>query len=104
MRNIEIIKTLKESTFKDEDGEDYSLEFQEGLTDSEIKNLEKHFPNETLDYELKEILKETRGWHSYGLDGIDFSSIDHFGFTELSPYSITLGHDGYGNFWILDIN
>lgn len=103
MRNIEIIKALKESTFTDEDGEDYSLEFQEGLTDSEIKSLEQHFPNETIDDELKEILKETRGWDGYGLEGVDFSSIGQFGFTELSPNSITLGHDGFGNFWILDI-
>ena len=103
MRNIEIIKTLKESTFTDEDGEDYSLEFQGGLTDSEINELEQHFPNRTLDNELKEILKVTCGWEGYGLEGVDFSSIGQFGFTELSPYSITLGHDGFGNFWILDI-
>ncbi len=103
MRNIEIIKTLKESTFTDEDGEDYSLEFQDGLTDSEINELEQHFPNRTLDNELKEILKVTCGWEGYGLERVDFSSIGQFGFTELSPYSITLGHDGFGNFWILDI-
>jgi hypothetical protein len=103
MKNIEIIKKLKESTFTDEDGEDYILDFQDGMTDSDIEALSQSFPNNTIDSELKEILKETRGWDGYGLEQIDFSSIGQFGFLELSPNSITLGHDGFGNFWILDI-
>lgn len=36
MKNIEIIKKLKTSTFVDEDQEEYGLEFQDGLTDSEF--------------------------------------------------------------------
>ena len=103
MRNIEIIKKLKESTFTDEDGEDYTIEFQNGLSDSEIKELSKSFPNNTIDSELIEILKVTSGWEGYGLEQVDFSSIGQFGFLELFPNSITLGHDGFGNFWILDI-
>ncbi|WP_430816764.1 SMI1/KNR4 family protein [Carboxylicivirga sp. RSCT41] len=103
MSNIEILETLKNSIFTDEDGEDYSLEFQDGLSDTEISKLQTGFPSETIDDELIEILKETRGWDGYGLGNIDFSSIGQFGFTELSPHSISLGHDGFGNFWILDI-
>jgi hypothetical protein len=103
MKNIEIIKKLKESTFTDEDGEDYTLDFQDALTDSEIEELSQSFPNNTIDSDIKEILKETRGWEGYGLEQVDFSSIGQFGFLELSPNSITLGHDGFGNFWILDI-
>ncbi|MEM9001202.1 MAG: SMI1/KNR4 family protein [Bacteroidota bacterium] len=103
MENIEIIKKLRESIFTDEDGEDYSLDFQDGLTDSEIEELSQSFPNNTIDPSIKEILKETRGWEGYGLEQVDFSAIGHFGFLELSPNSITLGHDGSGNFWILDI-
>ncbi len=102
-KNIEIIKKLKTSTFKDEDGENYQLDFQEGLTESEIEELSKSFPNETINPELIEILKETKGWDGYGIGQIDFSSIGHFGFYELSPNSVTIGHDGFGNFWILDI-
>jgi len=100
MNNIE---KIKESTYTDEDGEDYTLEFQDGLTDSEIDELSQSFPNNTIDSDIKEILKETRGWEGYGVEQVDFSSIGQFGFLELSPNSITLGHDGLGNFWILDI-
>ncbi|AZQ64720.1 SMI1/KNR4 family protein [Flammeovirga pectinis] len=103
MKNTEIINKLKESTFTNEDGEAYTLNFQEGLTNSEIAELSKSFPNNTIDSEIKEILQETIGWEGYGVEQVDFSSIEEFGFLELSPNSITLGHDGLGNVWILDI-
>ena len=82
MTNIEIINKLKSSIFKDEDNEDYSLNFKDGLTTAEINELAKSFPNKKIDDELIEILKETRGWEDYGLDQIDFTSIGAFGFTE----------------------
>ncbi len=103
MKNIEVINTLRVSTFTDGDGEEYGLDFQDGLTNSEIDELAKLYPTNRIDNELKAILKETRGWEGYGPEGIDFSSIGQFGFYELSPKSITLGHDGFGNSWILDI-
>ncbi|SDI32943.1 SMI1/KNR4 family protein [Winogradskyella thalassocola] len=103
MNNIAILKKLKSSAFTDEDGETYTLDFKDGLTASEIENLKLLFPNHTIDNELIDILKETRGWEDYGLDDIDFSSIGQFGFTELCPNSVTLGHDGFGNHWVLDI-
>lgn len=104
MNNLEIIKKLKDSTFTDEDGENYQLEFQAGLTDDEIEKIKPNFPNQTIDVELIDILNETKGWDGYGLEMVNFDSIGEFGFTELSPTSVTLGHDGFGNFWILDID
>ena len=104
MTNLEIIKKLKTSTFTDEDGEKYQLEFQEGLTDSEIEQLKEQFPSNYIDDEIIEILKETRGWDGYGLEMVYFDSIGQFGFWELSANSLTLGQDGFGNYWILDIS
>lgn len=103
MKNIEIIKKLKKSTFTNEDGENYTLDFQDGLTDSEIEKLAQSFPSKIIDSEIKEILKETRGWSGYGMEQVDFSSIGQFGLNEISPNSISLGNDGWGNYWILDI-
>ncbi|MDF1698688.1 MAG: SMI1/KNR4 family protein [Saprospiraceae bacterium] len=104
MINLEIIKKLKESTFEDEDGEKYQLEFRDGLTDSEIEELKDQFPNKNIDSEIIEILKETKGWDGYGPEMVYFDSIGQFGFWELSPNSLTLGHDGFGNHWILDLS
>ncbi|GAB5526193.1 MAG: hypothetical protein Roseis2KO_40650 [Roseivirga sp.] len=103
MTNLEVINTLRKSTFTDEDGEPYQLEFEPGLTDEEINKLRMDFPGEAIAPELIEILKMTRGWNGYGLEAVYFDSVGQFGFEELSKNSITLGHDGFGNFWVLDL-
>lgn len=103
MTNLEIIKELKQSTFTDEDGEDYKLEFQAGLTDEEINVLSESYPSKNIPDELVQILSLTKGWDGYGPEMVYFDSIGVFGFTELSPNSISLGTDGCGNYWVLDI-
>jgi hypothetical protein len=103
MTTIEIVKKLKTSTFVDEDGENYTLDFKLGLTEDELKSLRSKFPANRIADELLEVLTETKGWEGYGLETAYFDSIDEFGFTELIPHSITLGHDGFGNFWVLEI-
>ncbi|WP_339788967.1 SMI1/KNR4 family protein [uncultured Imperialibacter sp.] len=103
MTNVDIIKKLKKSTFTDEDGEKYKLGFELALTDDEILHLSKRFPSGKIAVELEEILKETKGWSGYGLETAYFDSIDEFGFTELIPHSVTLGHDGFGNYWVLEV-
>ncbi len=104
MTNLEIIHTLKKNAFLDQDGESYTLDFQAPLSDAEIEALRTSFPNNTIADELIEILRVTRGWDSPVFSMVYFDSIDEFGFWELSPNSITLGHDGFGNYWVLDID
>ncbi|MFD2970031.1 SMI1/KNR4 family protein [Sphingobacterium bambusae] len=104
MTNLEIIDTLKKTTFLDEDGESYTLDFHDQLSDLEIENLRASFPNKHIATEILEILQVTRGWDSPIFSMVYFDSIDEFGFWELSPNSITLGHDGFGNYWVLDID
>jgi len=103
MTNLEIIQALKQSTFTSEDGEPYNLEFQLGLSDEQIKELSKQFPNKSIPAEIVQILQVTKGWDGPGPEMVYFDAIGKFGFTELSPNSITLGHDGFGNYWILDL-
>jgi len=103
MTNLEIIKELKESTFIDEDGDSYKLEFQNPLTNKEIEDLKLKFPHNTIPEELLDILKFTKGWDGYGAEMVYFDSISEFGFTGLFPQSISLGTDGFGNYWILDL-
>ncbi len=103
MTTLEIIQKLKSSTFVDEDGENYTLDFSPGLTDNELTFLKTKFPSGIIADELVEILRETKGWEGFGLETTFFDSIGEFGFTELIPHSITLGQDGFGNFWVLEI-
>jgi len=104
MTNIEIIKKLKSSTYINEDGEKETLTFEFGLTKDEVSYLSKKFPSNKIADELVEILKETRGWGGYGLDAVSFDRIEEFGLIELVPRSVALGHDGFGNYWLLEIS
>lgn len=103
MTNLDIIKTLKESTFKTEDGEDFRLNFDDALTQNQIEELKYRFPNNYIAAELIEILKETRGWDSYFPESIFFDTIGEFGFEEFIDFTISIGQDGLGNFWTLEI-
>src|SRR5688500_6661456 len=99
MTNIEIIERLKTAIFTDEEDEVYTLEFQPGLSDDELAELDAQFPTGKLPAELREILKVTKGWEdAYMLETTFFDSIDEFGFDELIPHSVVLGHDGLGNY------
>jgi hypothetical protein len=101
--NLEVIDILKSSKFIDEDGEEYTIEFQDALSDDEINKLADNFPSQTMDLQIKEILKITRGWDGFGMDIVYFDSLDQFGLIDLTPHSLTLGNDGFGNNWVLDI-
>jgi hypothetical protein len=56
MTTIEIIKKLRASTFTDQDGENYKLDFQPALTEDELRSLATRFPSGTIPNELSEIL------------------------------------------------
>lgn len=72
MTSLEIIEELKQSTFIDEDGEEYNLEFQDGLTEEQIEDLKHQFPKKHIPEELVQILKVTKGWDGYGPEMVYF--------------------------------
>jgi len=58
MTTIEIIKKLKASTFTDEDGENYTLDFKPGLSEDELNSLSTRFPANKITDELLQILRD----------------------------------------------
>ena len=104
MTLTEQLKSLLKETYISEDGDEYKIELLPGLTDNEIDNLAKGLPTKQIPSEVRELLKFTKGFEFYGIDEITFDGIGLFGFENIFPYSVQLGHDGFGNFWILDID
>lgn len=74
------------------------------MAEEQIRQLSEKFPHNSIPKELDEILKVTKGWDGFGPEMVYFDSIDVFGFTDLFPNSISLGTDGFGNYWVLDIS
>jgi hypothetical protein len=104
MTITEQLRLLLNETYVSEDGEEYKIELRPGLTDTEIDNLAKRFPTGQIPIDLRELLRFTRGFEFYGIDEITFDGVGQFGFENIFPNSVQLGHDGFGNFWILDVD
>lgn len=98
------LESILSNQYESEDGDVYKVELLGGLTDLEIENLKSKLPKNKLPKEIEELLRFSKGLEIYGLEEIRFDAFGHFGFEEMFPNSIQLAGDGFGNFWILDID
>lgn len=104
MTPIEKLKSILTEQYISEDGEEYKVVLKEGLTDLQINKLVNGLPTGQVPIEIRELLKFASGFDFFGLEEITFDGIGQFGFEEFFPNSVQLAGDGFGNFWILDIN
>ena len=98
---LEAILTNK---YESEDGDMYQVEVMEGMSTEEIYNFRQKLPSQNLPNDIEELLRFSKGFEFYGLEEVQFDTFNYFGFVELFPRSIQLAGDGFGNFWILDID
>ena len=98
------LESILLNQYESEDGDLYKVELLCGLTDVEIENLKSKLPKNKLPNEIEDLLRFSKGFEFYGLEEIRFDAFGHFGFEEMFPNSIQLAGDGFGNFWILDID
>ena len=98
------LESILSNKYESEDGDLYNVELLDGMTNEEITEYKKQLPNNFLPTEIEELLKFSKGFEFYGLEEVRFDSFGHFGFEEMFPNSIQLAGDGFGNFWILDID
>lgn len=98
------LESILNNQYESEDGDLYKVELLDGMTSEEIIEYKKQLPNYFLPTEIEELLKFSKGFEFFGLEEVRFDSYGHFGFEEMFPSSIQLAGDGFGNFWILDID
>ena len=104
MTAIEKLKTILNEQYVSEDGDEYKVELKSGLTEQQIDELAKRLPTEQIPKEIRELLKFASGFEFDPLEEVTFDSIGLFGFEEFFPNSVQLAGDGYGNYWVLDID
>ena len=104
MTPTEKLKSILTEQYVSEDGDEYKVELKEGLTDQKIEELAKGLPTGQIPSEIKELLKFASGFEFSGLEEVTFDGIGQFGFEEFFPNSVQLAGDGFGNFWILDVD
>jgi hypothetical protein len=86
----------------DEDGNEETLELLPPATDDEIDALEATLQI-ALPTELRDALRVTRGLANGPLESLELTDPDGFGMEDVFPHGYPVGHDGFGNYWVLDL-
>ncbi len=96
------LKQLAGLRITDEDGKEEVLELQPPATAAEIRELEASVPAPLPD-EIREALQVSKGLVNGPLESFSLIDLEGFGLEELFPHAYSIGHDGFGNFWLLDL-
>ena len=102
MDPVEVITAAEATTLVDEDGDVVVLDLAPSVSDAEIEAFQAEV-RVPLPRELRAVLA-----HTTGIDG-PFESIDFTGRTmsfeqeDIFPSGLPIAHDGFGNFWVLDL-
>jgi hypothetical protein len=102
---VDAIQALREAqagALVDEDGNTVDLELAPGLANEEIDELQAEV-GVPLPRELRRLLAHTAGIDGV-LESVDFTGrTQDLGMEEVFPSCLPFAHDGYGNFWVLDL-
>jgi hypothetical protein len=104
MTALEQLKAILKNRYVSEDGDNYKVVLKAGLTGEQIDSLANQLPSGRIPDEIRELLKFASGFEFWGIDEVTFDGVGQFGFEALFPYSVQLAGDGFGNFWILDVD
>ena len=86
----------------DDEGEEHVLELLPPVADSEIERLGSEL-SVPLPSELREALRVSAGFSNGPLESLGFLDLAGFGMEDVFPNAYPLGHDGFGNYWVLDL-
>ncbi len=98
---LEVIKAAEGTVFQEEDGDKTPLTLLPPLSADELARLEARLPC-PLPQEARELLLYCRGFDGV-LDVVDFAGDLSFEMDDVFPHCLPIAHDGYGNFWIVDL-
>jgi cell wall assembly regulator SMI1 len=98
----DMLRSLAGLRLTDEDGEAHVLELRPPATDAEIRRLEETLPA-PLPEEMRAALGVTTGLANGPLESFSLLDLEGFGLEEAFPQAYSIAHDGYGNYWVLDL-
>lgn len=99
---LQVLQAVKGATLKEEGGSEYRLELLPAATAEEIISLEAVLPH-PLPAELKLALNFSKGFANGPLETLSLLSLEPFGLEDLFPFAYPIGHDGFGNYWVVDV-
>jgi hypothetical protein len=99
----EEIERARSLELTDEDGNTVELGLAPPLSDAELEELAERV-GIAIPAELEQLLRRCRGLDGL-LEQVDFSgeTLDGFGLEGVFPHPLPIAHDGFGNYWVLDL-
>lgn len=104
MNPTEKLKSILTEKYISEDGDEYKVELKSGLSDQQIDRLAEKLPTGQIPTEIRALLKFASGFEFSGLEEVTFDGVGQLELQEFFPHSVQLAADGFGNFWMLDID
>jgi cell wall assembly regulator SMI1 len=83
-------------------GKEETLELLPPATAEEISTLEATLPA-PLPVEIREALEFSKGFANGPLESLSLSELGRFGLEDVFPHAHPIGHDGLGNYWVMDL-
>ena len=103
MTPLEVIRRAQADTLIDEDGNVVTLELFPGLSRTELEDFANRVPCR-IPPEISQLLGACSGFYGT-VEQVDFTGRDlDFEFDAAFPYGLPIAADGYGNFWVVDLN
>ena len=98
----DLLRSLAGLRLTDEEGEEHVLELRPPATAAEIRKLEDSLPA-SLPEEMRAALGVSTGLANGPLESFSLLDLEGFGLEEAFPHVYSIAHDGYGNYWVLDL-
>ena len=98
----DLLRAAAGRRFVDEDGQETKLELLPPLSAAELEALEALLPCPLPD-DARALLSVARGVDGVPLESVDFSGLGEPIMEDLFPCGLPIAHDGFGNYWVLDL-
>jgi cell wall assembly regulator SMI1 len=98
----DLLRSLAGLRLTDGEGEEHVLRLRPPATAAEIRKLEDALPA-PLPGEMRAALGASTGLANGPLESFSLLDLEGFGLEEAFPHVYSIAHDGYGNYWVLDL-
>lgn len=102
MTLADTLRSLQGLELTDEDGAKETIALLPPATPAELDALERRLPA-ALPAEIRDALLVTKGLANGPLESFSLLDLEGFGLEEVFPHAYSIAHDGYGNYWIVDL-
>jgi len=98
----DLLRSASGRRVRGEDGNEQVITLSPPLSPSELEQLEAAIPC-PLPPDARELFAVASGFENGPLESIEFSGLMDPFMEEAFPHPVPIGHDGYGNYWVVDL-